>query len=148
VLSQVLRQTQALKESLSSSDSRVTALQAEVAQLMAELEACKQKAVTDQEQVRPLCKQTGCACGVLSCQVIVLNKCVPHTTCYPCATCIVCLACSMELQIHACDLGSHGPMVFGALCVKFVWKPKLCVNFIPLLVPSVPSVLYTDPEGA
>jgi uncharacterized protein YlxW (UPF0749 family) len=59
----VLRQTQALKESLSSSDSRVTALQAKVAQLTAELEACKQKAVTDQEQVRRLCKQM--ACGLL-----------------------------------------------------------------------------------
>lgn len=63
-LLQVLRQTQALKESLSSSDSRVTALQAEVAQLTAELEACKQKAVTDQEQVCHPCQQTAPACVI------------------------------------------------------------------------------------
>lgn len=49
---QVMRQTQALKESLSFSGSQVSALTAEMQQLKAELEQCRQKAVTDQEQVR------------------------------------------------------------------------------------------------
>lgn len=48
---QVLRQTQGLKESLSSSHSHAASLAAEVERLRVELEQCRQKAVTDQEQV-------------------------------------------------------------------------------------------------
>ena len=47
----MLRQTQALKESLAASDSQAAALKTELHQLQAELEHCRQKAVTDQEQV-------------------------------------------------------------------------------------------------
>jgi hypothetical protein len=49
---QMMRQTQALKESLSMSSSRVSALTGELEQLRTELEHCRQKAVTDQEQAR------------------------------------------------------------------------------------------------
>lgn len=48
----VMRQTQALKESLSMSSSQVSTLTGELEQLRAELERCRQKAVTDQEQAR------------------------------------------------------------------------------------------------
>jgi regulator of replication initiation timing len=51
MLLQVLRQTQALKDSLSFSSNQVAALTAELEQLRSELEQCRQKAVTDQEQV-------------------------------------------------------------------------------------------------
>lgn len=57
MLLQVLRQTQALKDSLSFSSNQVSALTAEMEQLRAELEQCRQKAVTDQEQVR--CQPAG-----------------------------------------------------------------------------------------
>jgi hypothetical protein len=55
---QVLRQTQGLKESLSSSHSHAASLAAEVERLRVELEQCRQKAVTDQEQVGNLLLET------------------------------------------------------------------------------------------
>jgi hypothetical protein len=56
---QVLLQTLALKDSLSFSSNQVSALTAEMEQLRAELEQCRQKAVTDQEQVRSQTAATG-----------------------------------------------------------------------------------------
>jgi hypothetical protein len=93
-LLQVLRQTQALKESLSSSDSRVTALQAEVAQLTAELEACRQKAVTDQEQVSRPCKLLCFACIALALYI----ACAPNGIGGPQAVrCCLCVTSSLRL---------------------------------------------------
>lgn len=57
---QVMRQTQDLKESLSFSSGQVSALTAEMQQLKAELEQCRQKAVTDQEQVNITCSSVSC----------------------------------------------------------------------------------------